>query len=62
MRTPIIVLDIAKNVFQVHGVDRSGTTVPTAQALPRRRFDVLLKARAELGGYRDLSWFPLLGP
>jgi transposase len=32
MRTLTIGLDIAKNVFQVHGVDRSGKTVHSASS------------------------------
>ena len=54
-------LDLAKNVFQVHGVDGSGKTVLRRQLEARAGFALFQEAIAASGGYRGLCHVALLG-
>jgi transposase len=55
-------LDIAKSVFQVHGVDAAGQGVVRRQLKRRYVFGIFPKAAAMSGGYRGVRVIPLLVP
>ena len=47
-------LDIAKSVFQVHGIDAAGNVVVASLELTTHRADLLPEAAALPGRYRSL--------
>lgn len=57
MQPTIIGLDLAKSVFQVHGVDEHGKVALTK----RLRRDGVLRGREFLGSQRCLLWVGALG-
>ena len=57
----MIGLDIAKNVFQVHGVDASGKMVLRRQLAAQRGGEVLCEAAAVHGGDGGVWERALLG-